>query len=118
MFIKFDIVQFYPTITQKLLNDVIQFARSIDGIVISEEDEKMIFHCRQSFLFCDGESWTKLGTENFNVPMGLYDGAEICELVGLYLLHKLTSGKDAIFEKGKVGLYRDNGLSLIRLWIY
>ena len=33
------------------------------------------------------------GTENFDVPMGSYDGAEICELVGLYLLHKLTDGK-------------------------
>ena len=31
-----------------------------------------------------------------------YDGTEVCELVGLYLLHKLTSAN----PKGKICLYR------------
>ena len=34
--------------------------------------------------------------------MGSYDGAEVCELVGLYILNKLTNGKEAIFEKTKL----------------
>ena len=33
--------------------------------------------------------------------MGSFDGAEICELVGLYLLDKLST----LFEKECVGLY-------------
>ena len=38
--------------------------------------------------------------------MGSYDGAEVCELVGLYLLNLLTN------EFGKhIGLYKDDGLS-------
>ena len=39
--------------------------------------------------------------------MGSYDGAEVCELVGLYLLNLLTNE----FGKHNIGLYRDDGLS-------
>ena len=45
--------------------------------------------------------------------MGSYNGAEISELCGLYILHKLTSGKTPIFQKDQVGLYRDDGLAHI-----
>ena len=40
--------------------------------------------------------------------MGSYDGAEICELVGLFILNSLQTlfGKD-------VGLYRDDGLAVL-----
>ena len=39
---------------------------------------------RKTLLFQNGEPWVKKsGTEDFDVPMGCYDGAEVCELVGL-----------------------------------
>ena len=41
--------------------------------------------------------------------MGSYDGPEVCELVGLYLLSKLTD----FLEEGRVGLYRDDGLAAV-----
>ena len=41
--------------------------------------------------------------------MGSFDGAEICELVGLYLLDKLSS----LIGRENVGLYRDDGLAAI-----
>ena len=41
--------------------------------------------------------------------MGSYDGAEICELVGLYLLEKLSKR----IGKERIGLYRDDGLAAI-----
>ena len=113
-FIKFDIVSFYPSITKKLLENAIEYARSIDGITISKADEGMILQCRQSFLFSEGEPWKKKGNKNFDVPMGSYDGAEICELVGLYLLYKMIK-KNPIFMKERVGIYRDDGLALIEL---
>ena len=69
-FLKFDIVSFYPSITPKLLENAIKLARSVHGIIISKTDEKMILHCRRSFLFCDEEPWEKIGPENFDVPMG------------------------------------------------
>ena len=47
---------------------------------------------------------------NFDVTMGSYDGPEICELVGIYTLSKLKN----ITSKGDIGLYRDDGLILLR----
>ena len=52
----------------------------------------------------------KHGNEDFDIPMGCYDGAEICKLVGIYIqskLCKLTNKKD-------FGLYRDDGLGILR----
>ena len=40
--------------------------------------------------------------------MRAYDGAEICEIVGLFLLNNLANR----FDKNSVGLYRDDGLAL------
>ena len=42
--------------------------------------------------------------------MGIYDGAEICELVGIYILSHLTT----FIGKKDVGLYRDDGLIIFR----
>lgn len=51
----------------------------------------------------------KKENESFDVTMGSYDGAEVCELVGLFILSKLTNvaGMDSI------GLYRDDGLAVL-----
>ena len=42
--------------------------------------------------------------------MGSHDGAEICELVGLFILNRLSKK----FGKQSIGLYRDDGLALIK----
>ena len=42
--------------------------------------------------------------------MGAYHGAEICEIVGLFLLNNLANK----LEKNSVGLYRDDGLALFK----
>ena len=42
--------------------------------------------------------------------MGSYDGAEICELVGLFLSNNLAER----FGKESVGLYRDDGLLILK----
>ena len=42
--------------------------------------------------------------EVFDVSIGAFDGAEVAELVGLLILHRL---RQAI---PKIGLYRDDGL--------
>ena len=41
-----------------------------------------------------------------DVTMGAFDGAEVCELVGNFLLHQLSMK----FNKNDFGLYRDDGL--------
>ena len=57
------------------------------------------------------EAWKKKSTDScFDVTMGSYDGAEICELVGILILKSL---EDKI-EKQDIGLYRDDGLIILR----
>lgn len=66
-------------------------------------------HARKSLLFDKSSAWIKKGDNPlFDVTMGSFDGAEICELVGLYILQKL----DSIVAKNRIGLYRDDGLGI------
>ena len=44
--------------------------------------------------------------------MGSHDGAEICELVGIYLLSLIAEASRT--ESDDTGLYRDDGLAVIR----
>ena len=46
----------------------------------------------------------------FDVTMGSFDGAEICELVGLFVLNKLLN----MIPAKDLGLYRDDGLAVLR----
>ena len=52
----------------------------------------------------------KTGTENFDVPMDCYDAAEVCELVGCYILNQLST----VMRNELVGLYRDDGLDIMK----
>ena len=53
----------------------------------------------------------KKNTEScFDVIMGSFDGAKICELVGIHTLSLLSNKLD----KQSTGLYRDDGLVLLR----
>ncbi len=106
-FISFDVVDFYPSISEPLLNQSIEWAQQYAAI--SERDVRIIKHARKSLLFHDKHAWVKRDSTNaFDVTMGSYDGAEICELVGLFILSKLKDkfGSD-------IGLYRDDGLAVL-----
>ena len=46
----------------------------------------------------------------FDVTMGAYDGAEVCELIGTVLLDKIILK----YDKNSIGLYRDSGLSAFK----
>ena len=70
----------------------------------------MIQHARRSLLFNKGEPWVKKAEEHFDVTMGAYDGAEVCELVGIYIQSQLSK----MFDKKNFGLYRDDGLAVFR----
>ena len=105
-FIKFDIAEFYLSISVELLEKSINFARS--GIEIEGKITDIINHARKSLLFHDGKEWVKKeGNPLFDVTMGSYDGTEVCELVRIYLLGKLTS----LIGTKNVGLDRDGDLA-------
>ena len=52
----------------------------------------------------------KDGAGLFDVAMGSYDGAEVCELVGVFILNQLPER----CRKRDIGLYRDDGLAVFR----
>ena len=108
-FISFDIIDFYPSISKNLLDQALSWASNLASL--SNEDISIIKHARKSLLFSNGKPWTKNNSSNlFDVTMGSYDGAEICELVGLFILKQL--GKT--FGNKNIGLYRDDGLAIIK----
>ena len=103
-FILFDVENFYPSIDESLLKKSIDWANQF--VEFSEDDMEVIIASRKATLFMDGEPWSKKGGGIFDVGMGFYDGAEICELVGLFLLNELQ-------ELGiNLGIYRDDGLAV------
>ena len=108
-FIKFDIVSFYPTISRNVLLEALDFAKTFyDGL--EDDMVEAILNSRKSFLYFEGNPWIKKDTtEHFDVTEGSFDGAEVCELVGLHLLSKL---RDLVTD-GSVGLYRDDGLAVV-----
>ena len=107
-FVQFDIESFYSSITKELLTKALEYAQSI--VQIDKADLDIIHHSRKSLLFSGTDCWIKKNDDLFDVTMGAYDGADVCEMVGLYLLKKI---KD-IIPQAFVGLYRDDGLAVVQ----
>ena len=108
-FLTFDIVEFYPSISADLLMEAVKFARQYTDI--TKEEEEVIFQARESLLFENERAWMKREKDTlFDVTMGSFDEAETCELVGVFVHNKLSG----FFEKRAVGLYRDDGLDVLR----
>jgi len=62
-------------------------------------------------LVNENSFWGKRQSDNlFDATMGSHDGAETCELVGLFLLSKISKK-----FKADIGLYRDDGLGVTDL---
>ena len=110
-FLQFDIENFYPSITKELFLNAIDHAKKYVRITSKEID--IILQSRKTLLFHQQKPWSKRDNESdFDVPMGSFDGAEICELIGTYILSGLI--EDKICDKSDIGLYRDDGLAVFR----
>ena len=99
-----DIVDFYPSISETLLKKAIRFASKT--VTVRDSDIEILLHSRSTILFNKGEAWQKKESL-FDVSMGAYDGAEVAELVGLYLLDQINETIPSL----NFGLYRDDGLA-------
>ena len=101
-FIQFDVENFYPSISLNLFNERIQYASKI-----SDSDKAIIKHSRKTLLFHNNQPWEKkFGGGDFDVPRGCYDRGEICQLMGIFILNKVSN----ILDKNSIGLYRNDGL--------
>ena len=107
-FLMFDIKDFYPSIKEDLLIEALEFAKQ--HVTIKSKDRETIFHATKSLLYNEGEPWIKKQSNNFDVTVGSYDGAEVCELIGTFML-SLIGNK---YDPNNIGLYRDDGLAVFK----
>ena len=107
-FITFDVCEFYPSISEELLMKALDYASTFTNV--TDQDRQIIIHAKRSLLYHQDSQWKKKNSDNtFDVTMGSYDGAETCELIGLYMLSLITPK-----FKDQVGLYRDDGLAVCK----
>ena len=92
----FDIKNFYPSISLKLINEASNFEKRLTNI---SKTDVFIMPCLKKF-----------GNEDFDVPMGCFDGAEVWELLGSFILTMLCS----VLQKGNVRLYFDYELAIVK----
>ena len=91
-------ILFCPPISENLLDQALSWASNL--VIITKEEISIMKHARKSLLFNDGKPWIKPWI--FDVTTDSYDGAEICELVGLFILNNLGQ----TFGKQNIGLQR------------
>ena len=63
----FDIVDFYPSISENLLDQALSWASDLADI--SDEDISIIKHARKSLLFNHGKPWIKNNNSNLHCLM-------------------------------------------------
>ena len=49
-----------------------------------------IYYARKSLPFWNEKPWMKRETNLFDITMETYDDAEVSELVGIFMLHKIS----------------------------
>ena len=107
-FVVFDIESFYSSISEKLLDKVILFAKLHYNF--TKDELEIVLHSRKTLLLWNQSTWVKKhGNEDFGIPMGCYDGTKICDLVGIYIQSKLCK----LMIKKDFGLYRDDRLGIL-----
>ena len=60
-------------------------------------------------MFSRDCAWIKKSGSLFDVTLESFDGAEVCEMVGLFLLHQLAK----LVSKSNIGLYWEDGLAIL-----
>ena len=108
-FIQLGVKEFYPSINEDIFKNTIQFSKLC--ATIDDKGLRLIMHCRKFLRFFGNKARRKKSEEScFDVTMCSFDGVEICELAGLYIQSNLEN----ILSKTNFGLYRDDGLILLR----
>ena len=69
---------------------------------------QIMYHARKSLLFSNEKPWMKRAGNLFDVTVGAYDGPKVCELIGIFMLKKISEK----YNKNDVGLYRDDRLAV------
>ena len=78
-------------------------------VEITDKQYQLMLACRKTVLKNNDTTWIKTGLDNFDVPKGGYDSAQIADLVALYILNALCKIVDPI----QIRLYHDDGILYI-----
>ena len=97
-FIKFDIVEFYLSISEELLNCSISFARSVT--TISDSVINLINHSKKSLPFDKRSAWVKKKNNSLMLRWN-------------FMMERKFVSKSTVIDKSGVDLYRDDGLATI-----
>ena len=100
--------EFYPFIKECLLKNAINFTEEYKKV--SEKSKTIIFHARKSLHFNGQHVWIKKEGGLFNITMGAFDGAEVCEAIGNFLLYQISKS----YNEKYIGLYRDGVLAIFK----
>ena len=110
-YLTFDIVGFYPSITDNLLIKTLKWAQKYHYIAATNFET--IIHARRTIL-CNhkGNVLTQKDSKNqFDMSMVANDGAEICELIGLCILTEIHR-----FHQRRIIPRRRNSSDVICIW--
>ena len=93
-FLSLDIVDFYPSISQKLVDQAITWGRQFTPI--SDSDTKIIKHARKSLLCNNGQAWTNRNnaTMYINIYTNIYIYIYIICIINY--LHYIVQGNQHI----------------------
>ena len=117
-FICFDIEEFYPSISQDLLNKALDFAFNYDNI--NTDERNIIIHAKNSILIHKHIPWQKKGNTTFDVTMGSFLLSQLQDLninVGLYrgnglLITNATPIDTENIKKEICRIFNNNGLRI------
>ena len=98
----------FNSIKEPLLEKALKFAEKY--IDIATDIKAIIKNVWKSLLFNKSETLMEKNSELFDIEMGAFDGAEVCELVRNFLLHKLSEK----YERKNLTLYHDDGLAIFK----
>ena len=106
--IVFDVERFYPSIDKTLLEKALKWCKKY--VELTDEEIDVIMAARKAILYMYGEPRAKKGGDIFDVGMGFFDGEEVCELCGLFLLDEIKKEINI-----NLGTYRNDALGVTDL---
>ena len=88
------------SITKNTLINAIKFAEKFTPV--STNDQNLILHSCKLTIFYENKTWEKSILQIYlTLEWDHYNGAEICDMVGLFLLNEIKTSK--IFKIGEFG---------------
>ena len=112
VFIKFDIAEIYPSISEYILRTAIRFAE--DHVEFTDEEKRIIFHCRKSLLFYKNEPWKKKDGDDGLMIQEYINGQQIDQLrKKIIKIFKETGFKTDIETNLKIVNFLDMTFNLI-----